>query len=166
VAAVTKMLDAGLPDSAEFRSHTLDLAQRNRVRGYLLHIQNRPAAFAYCESADDVTLYYSTIGYHPQYASLSPGTVLLYWLLKDLFDEQHFGWLDFGSGVSQYKSVFATGSQLCADVYLLRTNPKHLAIVLAHAGVDSLSATIGKALKAAGIKGLIRNTLRTIKGAK
>jgi CelD/BcsL family acetyltransferase involved in cellulose biosynthesis len=160
------MLNAGLPNSEEFRSHALNLAEQDRIRGYLLHVQNQPVAFAYCESADDVTLYYSTIGYHPQYANLSPGTVLLYCLLKELFKEQRFRWLDFGPGAAQYKSIFATSSQLCGDVYLLRNNPKNLAIVLAHTSVESISAAMGKILKTAGVKRLIQKTLRAVSGAK
>ncbi len=43
-----KLLDAGLPDSEEFRHEMERLAQQGRVRGFILFYQNKPVSYLYC----------------------------------------------------------------------------------------------------------------------
>lgn len=161
----TRMLGVGLPASAAFREAVLNLARQGRARGYLLYLGEQPAAFAYCTSQGP-NLYYSNIGYDPQHASLSPGTVLLYHILEHVFQERRFRWFDFGIGEAQYKSVFGTGSRTCGDVYFFRLSAKNVGIVLAHAALDRFSWALGRALERAGFKSRIRKWLRSLRGAR
>ena len=155
----TTMLGVGLPASQEFHQSTLEGARSGGVRGYLLSYKQQPAAFAYCECKDP-TLLYSIIGYDPQFAALSPGTVLLYYIVRHLFDEHRFQWLDFGIGESQYKSTFGTDFRTCGDVYLFPLGPRGLAIALSHWALDSSSALLGKLLESIGVKARVRKWLR------
>ncbi|MCA1560509.1 MAG: GNAT family N-acetyltransferase [Acidobacteria bacterium] len=161
----TRMLGVGLPASEEFRETVLNLARQGLARGYLLYVGEQPAAFAYC-TCEDSNIYYSTIGYDPQHAGLSPGTVLLYHILEHVFRERRFQWFDFGIGEAQYKSVFGSGFRTCGDVYFFRLSAKNASIVLAHAALDRLSATLGRALERAGVKSRIRKWLRSLRGGR
>jgi CelD/BcsL family acetyltransferase involved in cellulose biosynthesis len=161
----TRMLGVGLPDTAEFRERLVAHASEGLARGYALYYEGRPVAFAYC-TCNDETLYYSTIGYDPQFAALSPGTVLLYHILEHVFGEGRFRWFDFGVGEGQYKSVFGTGRGICGDVYFFRLSLRNLAIVVAHAGLDRLSGTVGAVFARFGWKSGIRKWLRRLRGAR
>jgi CelD/BcsL family acetyltransferase involved in cellulose biosynthesis len=159
----TKMLGVGLPQSPEFQRSTLERAGSDRVRGYLLSYQQQPAAFAYCE-CKNLTLSYSVIGYDPQFASLSPGTVLLYYIVKHVFNEGRFRWLDFGIGESQYKSTFSTDFRTCGDVYLFPLGPKGVVIALSHWALDTVSTLLGRFFARLGVKTRIRKWLRAAHG--
>jgi len=70
-----RLLDAGLPADEEFQAALIADARQDAVRGYLLFLRNEPIAYLYCPVEDGV-LVYSHLGYDPQHAGLSPGTVL------------------------------------------------------------------------------------------
>ena len=99
-------------------------AARGEARGYLLRDQGQPVAFAWC-AARGSTLVYEVIGYRPELADRSPGTVLLYLILEDLFALGRYPVLDFGPGHAFYKEAFATRHTDFADAYLLRAGWGH-----------------------------------------
>ena len=100
------------------------------------------------------------IGYLPQHADQSPGTVLLYLILEDLFALDRYRILDFGSGSAFYKEAFATGCLEFADCYLLRPSWTHHCRVRLHWWTERFSESVGAWLDRVGLKKKIRMLMR------
>jgi CelD/BcsL family acetyltransferase involved in cellulose biosynthesis len=83
------------------------LAAHGWVRAYVLSVREQPVAtvlgFQYRN-----TFYYEAPAYDQDWQEHSPGIVLLYYTLKDLFETDSPVRLDFGFGYGQYKQVFGT----------------------------------------------------------
>jgi hypothetical protein len=73
------------------------LAAGGQVRAYLLFDGERP--YLYCPVQGDVVIY-RYLGYDPDYARMSVGTVLQWLALEELFREARFRMFDFTEGES------------------------------------------------------------------
>lgn len=158
----SKMLDSGLPASTSFHAHMVSLAERGHARGYLLRDGVQAIAFAWCQLDED-RLIYSIVGYLPEHAKLSPGTVLLYLLLKDVFENNICRIVDFGPGEAQYKAAFATHREEFMDAYVLRRSPGTWLRIQAHYLLTRFSSASGSVLERWGIKKRIKALLRSLK---
>jgi hypothetical protein len=154
-----RLLDAGLPNSDEFRTNLSRMGETGHVVAALLIVQERPIAYLLCPERSGALLY-EYVGYDPEYRSLSPGTVLQYYLLEWLFNDRRFAIFDFTEGEGQHKSFFATHSTKCADVYVFRRSAPNMLFVYLHAGLDSLSALLGRILAGLHLKSAIKRLLR------
>ena len=121
----------GFPETEEFKTSLLDEAQNRRVCGFVLMHDTRPAAFVFCRVNSDI-ITYTIPGYDPEFAQLSPGTVLLYAILEKLFAERRFRVFDFGGQEWGYKALFATASVDYIRVIWFPITPKNLILVLMH----------------------------------
>lgn len=155
----SRLLKAGLPDRPEFIEHLQALAREGRARGYLLRDAGKPVAFAWCSLSKD-RLAYEVVGYLPEMAAWSPGTVLLYKILELGFASQDFKLVDFGPGEAQYKSVFATDRLVYEDVYLFRASVKNRILLHAHRGLAMVSDGLVRLLERLGWKAAIKKWLR------
>jgi CelD/BcsL family acetyltransferase involved in cellulose biosynthesis len=154
-----RLFESGLPDTADFRNQALALARRDAVRAFLLFYGGKPAAYLYT-AAPDGFLVYEYLGYDPEYAEHSPGTVLQYLALEMLFAEQRFPLYYWGYGYSQTKKVFSTGEVLGADVYYFRPTARNVAAVRLHEASDRFAAGVGKLLERVNLKQAIRRWLK------
>jgi len=154
-----RLLGAGLPDSPEYLLSMQEKAHRGTARGYLLRDQGKPIAFAWCAARGDVMVY-EVIGYLPEHADLSPGTVLLYLILENLFALNQYRLLDFGPGHAFYKEAFATGSLEFADAYLFRSTWHNRWRIWLHWHVERFSSNVGALLDRWGLKKKIRMAMR------
>ena len=158
----TRLLGAGLPDGEAFTRELVELAAKGLARGYLLRDQGKAIAFAWCREQGS-RLIYDTIGYLPEYAVHSPGTVLLYHVLEDAFAQQRYALVDFGPGEAQYKAMFANEHHEFVDLYLFRPGLKRRLLLSAHwqllNGVDAL----GRWLEQRGWKKRIRSLMRRLR---
>ncbi len=159
-----KLLDAGLPDSPSYLASMESIARQGCARGYLLKEHGEPIAFAWCTSVDR-QITYQIIGYLPQRASVSPGTVLLTLILEDLFRCAKYDRFDFGVGEAPYKAAFATDSTEYADVFLFRPNLRNALFVHAHWQTERLSVAVGAFLERWGLKRRIKSLMRRMRGA-
>lgn len=159
-----KLLNAGLPRTPAFLAHMEDKARRGEARGYLLYDQGQPIAYAWC-SARGATLSYEIIGYLPDRAPLSPGTVLLYLIVEDLFRLGRYAILDFGVGDSEYKRLFSTRALDYIDVHLFRPTLRNALIVRAHWWLDRFNTRLGRLLDRLGLKARVRKWLRRLRAA-
>jgi CelD/BcsL family acetyltransferase involved in cellulose biosynthesis len=144
VSALTyqeRLLDAGLPSDA---GELLRLAAADRVRAWLLFLEERPVAYLCC-TADGDTIRYDYVGHDPAIASLSPGVVLQAEALRDLMKEGRFRWFDFTEGEGQHKRSLATGGVACMDVLLLRATLVNRVALRALGGFDSAVAVAKRA---------------------
>ena len=113
-----RLLDAGLPDTREAQSEMFAAAEGDRMRCFLLSIGTRPIAYLSLPVAGR-TLIYAHLGYDPEFARLSPGTVLQLEALERLFAEQRYACFDFTEGEGAHKAMFGTDSVQCASFVLL-----------------------------------------------
>lgn len=161
----TFMLHAGLPDTPEYLRTMQETALRGEARGYLLRDQGQPVAFAWCtERNDEVT--YQIIGYLPEHADKSPGTVLLYLIVQDLFAQAKYRLFDFGPGSASYKEAFATDKIEFADAYLFRPGIGNVLKVWMLWWGERFSSAAGSVLDRLGLKKNIRVLMRKIKAYK
>jgi hypothetical protein len=122
----------GFPESFEFAAQLRHDADRAALRGYALHYRGRPVAYALCRIEGDVITYKQT-GYDNEVAHHSPGTSLLYLLIKHLFDENRFRLLDFDALEHySYKAYFATISLRCARILFFKPTIRNLFLVALH----------------------------------
>jgi CelD/BcsL family acetyltransferase involved in cellulose biosynthesis len=148
-----RLLDAGLPEGA--LAAMRELAERGRVRAWLLFLDGRPASYLYAP-AEGATLRYAYLGYDPQFADLSPGTVLQLDAMRMLMEEGEFRWFDFTEGDGQHKRQFATGAIDSADMLVLRPTLANLVTARTLAGFDGAVALA----KRIGPKGIARSLRR------
>ncbi len=156
-----RLLDAGLPATDAFRTGLVDLARRGRVRGFILSSGERPVAYLYCPMyRESGILFYSHLGYDPEFEQLSPGTVLQYLALERLFEGGDMKLFDFLEGETPQKESFATGNTLCADLYFFRLTPRNACLVLLRHSIDSLSTAMVRALTVLGVKQRLKRLIR------
>lgn len=155
----TKLLKSGLPSSSAFQSNAMKLAETGKARGYLLEVDGKYIAFAWCR-LNDQRLIYDVIGYLPEYSRYSPGTVLLFLILESAFNRQEADFFDFGPGYAPYKALFSTKTLQYRDVYLLKNTLRNQISVLTHQATNHLSESLGRILNDFGIKESVKQLLR------
>lgn len=156
-----RLLDAGLPATAEFASRLKVLAGQDAVRAYVLLYTGKPIAYL-CATEEDGVLLYRYVGYDPRYAELSPGTVLQYLAFEALFAEGRFRTFDFTEGEGPQKKLFGTSQVLCADiVYFAPTWSNRFWFGL-HRSFNGVSKYAGSALNRIGLKAAVKRLIRRL----
>ena len=106
------------------RFYTL-LAERSAARGWLrlqfLKIDDRRIAFAYC-LAYDQRMYLLKPGFDPEYAAYSPGSLLCYLALQDLYASGLVAY-DFLGRNDHWKRQWATQSVSHSSLFLYANRP-------------------------------------------
>jgi hypothetical protein len=154
-----RLFDSGLPETEAFRAQMLELAAHDRVRAFLLFHGDIPVAYLYTPAPDGF-LIYDYLGYDPQYARHSPGTVLQYLALKAVNEEGRFPMYYWGYGYTQTKQIFSTGQLVAADIYYFRPSLRNYGAVWLHFLTDRFSEGAGRVLDRIGIKQRITQWLR------
>lgn len=154
-----KLLGAGLPGDAAFQEEAIGLAEQDRVRCYVLFHDQRPVSYLFCPVRDGV-LIYQYLGYDPEYAAFSPGTVLQYLVFEHLFKESKFRMFDFTEGEGQHKEFFSTGSAQCADIFFFKPSLRALMAVSAHCCLVALSRGIARTLEGLKLKSYVKRLVR------
>ncbi|GAA4050135.1 GNAT family N-acetyltransferase [Parerythrobacter jejuensis] len=155
----TRLLDAGLPCDDVSRTEFLAQAEAGELRCFLLHYDGAPVAYLTLPIEGE-TLVYAYLGYDPDHASLSVGTVLQMEALERLFAEQRFRYFDFTEGEGAHKAMFGTDNVECASFLLLRRTLSNRLLLSARDGFDGTIAR-AKALAAkSGALGSTRKFLR------
>ncbi|MEZ6077293.1 MAG: GNAT family N-acetyltransferase [Pirellulaceae bacterium] len=93
------------------------LASQGWVRAYVLFVGDQSVAsvlgFQYKH-----TFYYESPAYDQDWQDRSPGIVLLYHTLKNLFETDPPERFDFGAGYGQYKQVFGTREEFRGSIQI------------------------------------------------
>jgi hypothetical protein len=155
-----KLYDAGLPDSTAFHAQAQRLAEQGDLRAYLILHDGRPISYLYCP-ADRGRLIYQYLGYDPEYAKLSPGTVLQLLALQCLFREPGHSVFDFTEGEGDHKRMFATGNVFCGNIYFLRRTGSLRALMAAHRSIDRSGNYAVDLVGRLGIRSALRRLLRS-----
>ncbi len=157
-----KLLNAGLPSNSKFLLKAKKLAEQDKVRAYILSTNKKPVAYLFCPAEND-TLIYAYLGYDPDFAKFSPGTVLHWIVFQQLFDQGDFTYFDFTQGEGSHKENFATHFKTCCDAYYLKNTSWTHAKILMHAGWENFFETILKFVEQLGLKQSLKKLFR--KGA-
>jgi hypothetical protein len=80
-------------------------ARNNWLKSYILECNHIPVAFVIGSQLNGYYDYEET-GFDPEYASFSPGSVMTYLLIEDLFNRNKPDILTFGFGENVYKKIF------------------------------------------------------------
>lgn len=152
-------LGQGLPEHPGYLAQLIRSAEQDKLRGYLLFFGDRPAAFSMCR-IHGASVSGELCGYDSSLSQLSPGSVLIGYILEQLFGEQRFQLLDFGPGEASYKAFFATGSMPCADVYYFPRTIKNMMLVMAHYAVSALWSGTLRILNTLKIKNSLKKLAR------
>lgn len=150
-----RLLDAGLPEGEAFLSELRGLARHDAVRGWVLFLEGRPISYLYAP-AEGIALIYSRLGYDPEHADLSPGTVLQFEAMRQLIEEGRFRLFDFTEGEGQHKRLFGTGWVDCVDLLLVRPTPGNLMAGHLLQGFDAAVAQAKGAVAALRLEKLAR----------
>ncbi|MXO89315.1 GNAT family N-acetyltransferase [Pontixanthobacter aquaemixtae] len=154
-----KSLNAGLPEDAASHDARRALAAQDNVRAYLLIADGKPVSYLYLPIEGDA-INYAFLGYDPDHARLSPGTVLQLEALDRLFAEQRYRYFDFTEGEGAHKAMFGTDSVEACSFFLLRGEAANRMLLKS---VDAFDASVAGAKNLAertGALGKIRGLLR------
>lgn len=154
-----KLLGAGLPEGEAALEEMRALAARGAMRGWLLFLNGKPISYLYAP-AEGTTLIYAYLGYNPDFADLSPGTMLQLEAMRELMEEGRFTLFDFTEGEGQHKKQFGTGSVDCIDLLLVRPTLANLAAGHALNGFDAAVALAKRAVHALRLEKLARAARR------
>jgi hypothetical protein len=115
-----------------------ELARSGMLRSYLLESGGVPLAYVVGYQYEG-TFIYAECGYDEDHARYSPGTVLLYLLLEDLYAHDRPDLLNFGVGYAPYKQRFSNHTTHDGSLYLFRKTPanrmRHASHWAFHSGV-------------------------------
>lgn len=154
-----RLLDSGLPAGAEALADMRASARAGKLRSWLLYLDGAPIAYLHAPAEGDA-LVYAHLGYDPDFADLSPGTVLQLEAMRMLMAERRFRLFDFTEGEGQHKRLFSTGGIDCVDLLLLRPTLANLAIGHALGRFDDTVAFAKKVVSAFGVGTLVRRLRR------
>ncbi len=154
-----RLLDAGLPDTPQARAAMLEAAEDDRMRGFLLHGLDGPIAYLSLPISGQ-TLVYAHLGYDPDWARLSPGTVLQMEALERLFAEERYRYFDFTEGEGAHKAMFGTDSAECASFVMLEPTAANRALLGARAGFDVVVEQAKSLAERSGALARVRSALR------
>ncbi|MBA4045943.1 MAG: GNAT family N-acetyltransferase [Erythrobacter sp.] len=154
-----RLLNAGLPEDAASRRAMLEAAEAGWMRAFLLQASGQPVAYLSLP-VTGATLVYAHLGYDPDYARLSPGTVLQIEALERLFAEQRFRWFDFTEGDGAHKALFGTHSIACSSLMLLEPTLANRTLLGARSGFDASVAQAKALAERSGALGKVRALLR------
>lgn len=158
----SRLLNSGLSYDEAASAAMSERAAQGEGRGYLLRDQGEAIAFAWCAGRGD-RLTYDVVGYREAAAASSPGSVLLYLILEDLFALKRFRLFDFGVGDGPYKRQFSTGVLEFADVYFLTRTPRHWLLVHSHWWLDRAVSNLGAWLERHGLKAKVKRLMRRMR---
>lgn len=154
-----RLLDAGLPGTSEARRAMLEAAEEDRMRCFLLRSGEQAVAYL-ALPVSGATLVYAHLGYEPEWARLSPGTVLQMEALERLFAENRYRWFDFTEGDGAHKAMFGTHAAECTSLVLLAPTLANRALLGARERFDAGVAGAKSLAARSGALGRIRALLR------
>lgn len=154
-----RLLGAGLPGNAAARAAMLEAAEADRMRAFLLYAGDAPIAYLALPVVG-ATLVYAHLGHDPDWARLSPGTVLQVEALERLFAEGRYRRFDFTEGEGAHKAMFGTHSAACSSLLLLEPTFANRALLGARDAFDAGITQARRLAERSGALGRIRALLR------
>ncbi|MCI5207713.1 MAG: GNAT family N-acetyltransferase [Candidatus Electrothrix sp. ATG2] len=146
----------GLPNTQQFKEDVMRKSQKGEVLGYILRVQDKPVAYNFCPVLNGNVVLYDESGYDPDYSKYSPGSVLQFKIIEDLFGREGVDYYDLCTGEGVHKKIFATGYVSCGNIFFCSSTPKYLVILSLKMALILLTESIKKLLKVIGQEERIR----------
>ncbi len=143
------VLGVGFSDEKVQRALTELAMDRGWFRGYILYLNDAPAAFWHGNAYKGVFGIGAT-GFDPAFADARPGTYLLMRAVEDLADDGSVETLDFGFGDAEYKRHFGDECRPEEDVVLVERRARPLALNLARTGLQGTTKVARGAVERVG----------------
>jgi CelD/BcsL family acetyltransferase involved in cellulose biosynthesis len=156
-----RLLGQGFPDTRAFREEVLARAARGAVRAYILSLKERPVSYLFLP-VEEGTASYAYLGYDPAYAEHSPGTVLQLLALERMFADPSLTLFDFTEGAGAHKQLFATRTENCADLLILKPGSKTVLIARTQRAFARAEARLAWVLERLGIKRNLKLFMRRL----
>ena len=154
-----RLLDAGLPNNKKSQEKMNRLAQQDQVRGFLLFDQDLPVSYLYCPVYKG-RMVYEYLGYDPRYHKWSPGTILQWLALEEVFSEKKFILFDFTEGQNDHKRFFSNGSVLCGDLYYLIPSKANTIWAVSYSSFNGIVEKVSNLAEEWKLRAMLRKFLR------
>jgi len=154
----------GLSATELLRSRLRFAAERGWMRCYLLSCGGTPAAFLLGFQHRGRFLFHE-IGFDPELAKHSVGTVMQLLAIEDLFNYNTPEILDFGE-YGRYKEAFSTESFLQGKILLFKKTAYARFLRGGHRGCTVVNRSLSSALDRLNLKTKLRQRLRGWRGSK
>jgi hypothetical protein len=155
----TRLLDAGLPEGADAIAAMKQRARRNEIRAYILYINGQAASYLYLPIIRSVVVY-AHLGYDPDMAKLSLGTVLQLEAMERLFSEQKYRFFDFTEGTGAHKALFGTDAVPACSFFLLKPTVANRMLLGSLAAFNGGLAVSKRIVERSGMSARARAMLR------
>ncbi|GEM_PF-3204408 len=156
------MFGYGLPNTPEFIASMLADAERKAAFGYILYIDDKPAAYFYSVWEEGGVMHFLQTGHDKDYSNYSPGMVLFLESIKYAFARPGLTIIDLDIGDFDYKKFYATNRTLCADVYFFRKTLRNYAIVFGKYGLQKATRLTSRLLEKLNLRLKMRNAVRNV----
>jgi hypothetical protein len=156
------LLQIGIPELNAFSS---EMETVTDWRGYIMFIGSKPIAFMSLPIAGN-TLIYDRVGYDQTFYRLSPGTVLQYLAIKDLFETENFQYMDLTAGDGLHKELFGNRSTEAATIYYFRRNMRGLYLLSVYAGCRTISSSAVRVLDKLGLRARLKRAVKYLAYSK
>ncbi|MCW5661962.1 MAG: GNAT family N-acetyltransferase [Burkholderiaceae bacterium] len=156
----TKLLGLGIRDDSKARARLSQAAAKGWLRSYILYCKDTPAAFMLGFDYGGC-YYYDDVGYDPDYAKWSVGSVLQIKVIEEIMGSQprieHF---DFSTGFGQHKGRFGNEEQREVNLLVLRRTARNQVLASAYRCAEWFGSTVVSGLDRLGVKGWLKNLVR------
>ena len=115
----SQCLGRSLEETALHRESLMSAAKLGCLRAYLLKCGGQPCAFVIGYQDGDV-LQFEQTAYSQKWHQFSPGTVLYYLLMQDLYEHGRPNLLNFGVGINPHKRLFSNRNSFDTTFFVLR----------------------------------------------
>lgn len=125
-------LTSALMRNADNQARYADLAGRGLFRSYVLYDDERPVAYALGYQYGNI-YHYSDIAYAESELHLSPGTVLLLLIVRNLIESTSMRQINFGASDADYKRQLADQHTRDRSLLVFRSTLRNHLLSAAHA---------------------------------
>lgn len=155
-----RLLQQGLPNTQEFINDAISKSKKGDIFGYILYIDKTPAAYNLCPVYGGNKVLYDHTGYDPAFSSFSPGTILQFQIIEDLFQRDNIEYYDLCTGEGMHKEIFATGYIFCGNIFFLAINIKNVSIVFLREILSLIDTAGRRILEIVGLKSALKKLIR------
>jgi Acetyltransferase (GNAT) domain len=161
-----RLLGLGLRNREDLEDLYRFAAEHGWLRCYILYCKITPVAFMVGYHYENC-FFYIDVGYDPEWAKYSVGSVLQWEVMEDLYRHDNTPSLfDFSTGYGPHKRRFGKESREEVNMLLLPTTPGNRLLAVAWRNVDGLLDLTSRTLDNFGLKQSVTKAIRGVKTGK
>jgi len=156
------LLNLGLRDRSSLKGTLHKWKSDNALRSYILYCDGKPVSFM-LGYIYNTCYYYIDVGYDPDWAKYSVGSVLQIEVLEDLYNTtpppKKF---DFSTGYGEHKARFGNREQEEINMLIFKNSLPNKIIATSYVAINRLSELLVDLLEKLGVKKQIKRLIRRI----